>query len=254
MNDFFHCSSVSKTFPTVSGPQRVLPGISLALGQGEILALLGASGCGKTTLLNILAGFLPPDAGEVSLEGRLCAEPGPDRAVVFQVPALFPWLSALENTEAGLKAAGMGRRERRALASDMLDLVGLAGHEDKLPGELSGGMRQRVALARVLALSPKVLLMDEPFAALDAITRERMQALLADLHQRLDMSILFVTHDVEEAVLLADAVCVMATGRGIVGRYGIARPRPRFRGDPELLPYQNMLRERLRGEPEAASN
>ena len=177
MTPFFACSGIWKSFRKGGGSRLVLPGVSVAVPRGGVLALIGASGCGKTTLLNILAGFDVPDAGTVTLEGRPCGGPGPDRAVVFQEPALFPWLTALENVEIGLEAAGVPPDARRARALDMLALTGLSGREGQIPAELSGGQKQRVALARVLALSPPVLLMDEPFAALDAITREQMQPL-----------------------------------------------------------------------------
>ena len=213
-----------------AGDRLVLPGLDLTLRRGQILALLGPSGCGKSTLLNILAGFVAADAGEVLLEGRACHGPGPDRAVVFQEDALFPWLTALENVTLGLRAAGLSRPMQREQARRMVSLVGLNGFEGHLPGALSGGMRQRLALARVLALSPKVLLMDEPFAALDAITRGQMHELLLDLHAALGMSLFMVTHDVAEAVGLADVVHVMGrAGQGLLRSFPMAIPRPRSR-------------------------
>jgi len=214
MTPFFACSGIWKSFRKGGGARLVLPGVSVAVPRGGVLALIGASGCGKTTLLNILAGFDVPDAGTVTLEGRPCGGPGPDRAVVFQEPALFPWLTALENVEIGLEAAGVPPDARRARALDMLALTGLSGREGQIPAELSGGQKQRVALARVLALSPPVLLMDEPFAALDAITREQMQSLLMALHARIGMGIVLVTQDVKEALLLRDEFCVMALRAG----------------------------------------
>lgn len=225
MTPFFACSGIWKSFRKDGEPRLVLPDVSVAIPRGGVLALIGASGCGKTTLLNILAGFDAPDAGTVTLEGRPCGGPGPDRAVVFQEPALFPWLTALENVEIGLEAAGVPSAARRARALDMLALTGLSGRENQIPAELSGGQKQRVSLARVLALSPPVLLMDEPFAALDSITRGQMQSLLMSLHKRIGMGIILVTHDVEEALLLADEVCVMAPGRGIVATRRVEAPR-----------------------------
>lgn len=235
MRPFFGCSGIRKTFGAGAEARLVLPGVSLALRRGGIAALVGASGCGKTTLLHILAGFDAPDAGSVELEGRPCRGPGPDRAVVFQEAALFPWLTALENVAFGLKAAGVPEGERRRRAREMLSLVGLSDQASHLPAELSGGQKQRVSLARVLALRPPVLLMDEPFAALDAITREQMQGLLIALHARLNMGIVLVTHDMEEALLLADDVFIMAPGRGIVASRALPFPRPRDPLDMDLL-------------------
>lgn len=215
-----------------AGGGLVLPGVTLILGQGDILALLGPSGCGKSTLLGILAGFLAADAGEVLLDGRPCGGPGPDRAVVFQEDALFPWLTALENVTLGLGAAGLPKVARREWAWAMLARVGLSGFEGHRPGALSGGMRQRVALARALALSPRVLLMDEPFAALDAITRGQMHELLIELHETMDMAVLLVTHDAAEAVRLADVVQVMGrAGQGLAASLAVAAPRAPLRKD-----------------------
>lgn len=250
MTPLLVCEDVTKSFGDDSGRRVVLPGVSLTLQRGEVAALLGASGCGKTTLLNVLAGFLVPDAGVVRLEGCVCMAPGPDRAVVFQEDALFPWLTALENVELGLEAAGVAAAPRRRQALAMLARVGLEGRGDLFPGQLSGGMRQRVALARVLALSPRVLLMDEPFAALDAITRAQMQALLVELHAPTDMGVLLVTHDVTEACLLADVVYVMAPGRGIVFRLEIPFPRPREQDAPSVAALRIRLRDMLRASME----
>lgn len=175
--------------------------------------------------------------------------PGPDRAVVFQEPALFPWLTALENVEIGLEAAGIPSAARRARALDMLTLTGLSGRENQIPAELSGGQKQRVSLARVLALSPPVLLMDEPFAALDAITREQMQLLLVTLHARIGMGIILVTHDVEEALLLGDEVCVMAPGQGIVASRRVEVPRTGDVTDRKLLrELKTILRQSMAGQ------
>ena len=246
---FFACSGIWKSFRKGGESRLVLPGVSVAIPRGGVLALIGASGCGKTTLLNILAGFDAPDAGTVTLEGRPCGGPGPDRAVVFQEPALFPWLTALENVEIGLEAAGIPSAARRARALDMLTLTGLSGRENQIPAELSGGQKQRVSLARVLALSPPVLLMDEPFAALDAITREQMQLLLVTLHARIGMGIILVTHDVEEALLLGDEVCVMAPGQGIVASRRVEVPRTGDVTDRKLLrELKTILRQSMAGQ------
>lgn len=240
---------IVKAFAVHGRRRTILPGVSLGLGQGGILALLGPSGCGKSTLLDILAGFAAPDAGQVLLDGKPARAPGPQRAVAFQEDALFPWLTVLENVTLGLRAAGMGRAASREPAQAMLARVGLAGFERHLPGTLSGGMRQRLALARVLVLEPRVLLMDEPFAALDAITRERMRDLLVSLHQSMPMSILLVTHDVAEAVQLADDIVVLGpAGQGVAGRFAVARPRPRSETDRACLPVRQEVRELLRRE------
>lgn len=224
----------------------VLPGLSLTLNQGEILALLGPSGCGKSTLLNILAGFVAPDQGYVELDGQRPKGPGPDRAVVFQDDALFPWLTALENITLGLRALGIPKVARRKAAAEMLGLVGLVGYENHLPRELSGGMRQRLALARVLALNPKVLLMDEPFAALDAITREQMQDFFLELHQALGITVLLVTHDLYEAWKLADAILVMSRNpKEPLKRFNLASSRPRDMESLEFPTLKSQIKEAL---------
>ncbi len=235
---YLQVSNIWKGFKSGTDRLEVLRGVSFAVQRGEILALLGASGCGKTTLLNILAGFLAPDTGTIRIKGRSTSGPGPDKAVIFQEDALFPWLNVLENVELGLKINQTPWRRRRDITARMLALVGLTGREKLLPGELSGGMRQRVALARVLALEPKLLLMDEPFAALDALTREEMQNLLLDLHADFSPAMVFVTHDVVEAVKLADRVLVMGR-QTIHAQLSVDAPRPR---EPESGPFLEHLR------------
>uniref|UniRef100_I2Q6V2 ABC-type nitrate/sulfonate/bicarbonate transport system, ATPase component n=1 Tax=Desulfovibrio sp. U5L TaxID=596152 RepID=I2Q6V2_9BACT len=243
----FEAQGIVKTFEARGESRTILPGVSLTLRPGEILALLGPSGCGKTTLLNILAGFSRPDAGRIRLDGKPCRSPGPQRAVVFQEDALFPWLTALENVTIGLRAAGKDKTAGRTEAERMLARVGLGGFERHLPKTLSGGMRQRLALARVLALDPKVLLMDEPFASLDALTRDQMHELLVALHGSTNISILFVTHDVSEAVRLADTIVVMGkAGQGVVRRFPIPLPRPRARTDGVCLAIEEDIRNILR--------
>lgn len=238
MMPILQCENLTKTY----GNRVVLPGVSLELRRGEVAALLGASGCGKSTLLDILAGFTRPDAGEVRLEGRPCTKPGPERGVVFQDAALFPWLSAGDNIVLGVAANGCPREQAVRRAGDWLDRVGLTDCAARPPTKLSGGQRQRVALARALALEPRVLLMDEPFAALDAITGEQMQALFASLQSRLNMAALLVTHDMTEACLLADVVHIMGTGRGLVHSLLIEEPRPRNMTDAAFT--VNLLRLR----------
>ena len=212
------------------GPERpVFNGLQLSVSAGEFVVLVGPSGCGKTTLLNLLSGFARPQRGSVRLNGRAVAPGTPELGYVFQAPNLFAWLSALENTRFGLR---MARRlplaDQLQRAREALEMVGLAGSEDKLPHELSGGMQQRVALARTLVMKPQVLLMDEPFAALDAITRREMNEDLLRLWQELGQSVVFITHDIDEAVFLADRVVVLAKAPGgIHSQLSIDLPRPR---------------------------
>jgi NitT/TauT family transport system ATP-binding protein len=195
-----------------------LRGISLTTMPGEFVVVVGPSGCGKSTLLNVAAGMLKPDTGRVILDGKSVTKPGPDRAMVFQEHGLFPWLSALANVEFGLKMAGIPRSERRDRAAEALKMVHLAHSAGKLIHQLSGGMRQRVAIARALVMDPAVLLMDEPFAALDAQTRTLLHEQLQELWIRTRKTILFVTHSVGEAVRLADRIVVLHAHPGRVRR------------------------------------
>nr|WP_315431663.1 ABC transporter ATP-binding protein [uncultured Albidiferax sp.] len=199
------------------GPEQrfvALDDVSLEVRAGEFLVLVGPSGCGKSTLLDLLAGLTPPTSGRVLLDGKAITGPARDRGVVFQQYALFPWLTALDNMAFGLEIAGVGLRERRAKAASYLDLVGLSAFANRYPHELSGGMKQRVAIARSLAYEPQVLLMDEPFAALDAQTRETLQEELVDIWQRTGKTIVFITHGIDEAVVLGQRVAVMTSRPG----------------------------------------
>jgi len=200
--------------------------VSLEVRQGEFVSIVGPSGCGKTTLLNMIAGFVAPSAGHITLDGRAVSGPGPDRGVVFQAFALFPWKTVLANVAFGLKMRGIPRGERERIACEYVALVGLAGHEARYPNELSGGMQQRVGVARALANSPELLLMDEPFASVDAQTRMTLQEELTRIWQDRRPTILFVTHDVEEAVFLADRVVVLSKGR-VRAELPVTLPRPR---------------------------
>jgi len=200
---------LSKVFTGNSEPTPVLSGLSFQAWPGEFICIIGQSGCGKSTLLKLLAGFIPPTAGRILFKGNDITGPGPERCVVFQEDALFPWLTVAENIGFGLKGRALSAAEKQARVNRFLDLVGLTEFKDYLPREISGGMKQRVALARVLVLSPEVLLMDEPFAALDAQAREQMQNLLLSLWEQLKQTIVFVTHDVREAVTLSDRIMVM---------------------------------------------
>ncbi len=215
----------------------VLARFDLVITRGEFFCLLGPSGCGKTTVLNLMAGFLTPGGGTLTLDGRPITGPGVDRAVVFQGDdSLFPWLRSIDNVAFGPRMAGMPKTRRYEIAREFLRLVNLEGQGDKYPGELSGGMKQRVQIARVLANEPKMLLMDEPFGAVDAQTRTRLQEELVDIWGKTKKTILFITHDIAEAVLLADRIGVMTAGPGAhVGAIiPIELPRPRRRGSAEF--------------------
>jgi NitT/TauT family transport system ATP-binding protein len=221
---------LGKTYldPYAGAEVRAIDEVSLEVQEGEFVAIVGPSGCGKTTLLNMIAGFVPPSRGEVRLDGRSVKGPGADRGVVFQSFALFPWKTVLENVAFGPKIRGVPRADRERIAREYLALVGLAGAEDRYPAELSGGMQQRVGVARALANSPEVLLMDEPFASVDAQTRMTLQEELTRIWQERRPTILFVTHDVEEAVFLANRVVVLSRPPSrVVAEVDVPLPRPR---------------------------
>jgi NitT/TauT family transport system ATP-binding protein len=202
--------------------------VSLTVQEGEFVSLVGPSGCGKTTLLNMIAGFIAPSRGEILLDGRSVKGPGPDRGVVFQAFALFPWKTVLDNVAFGPKMRGVPRAERERIAREYVALVGLTGTEGRYPAELSGGMQQRVGVARALANRPDVLLMDEPFASVDAQTRMTLQEELTRIWQDRRPTIVFVTHDVEEAVFLANRVVVLSRAPGrVVAELPVELPRPR---------------------------
>ncbi|MFE6847019.1 ABC transporter ATP-binding protein [Streptomyces sp. NPDC057686] len=213
------------------GPAPVLERTDLELPAGSFTALLGPSGCGKSTVLNLVAGFVRPTEGRVTAGSAPVDGPGPERGVVFQHYALFPWRTARGNVEFALKRLGLPRPERRRRALAALAEVGLADGAEKYPAQLSGGMQQRVALARALAAEPEVLLMDEPFGALDALTRTRMQSLLRELWQRRGTTVLFVTHDIDEALALAERVVVLG---GTPGRVLADHTVPAGPPDPDL--------------------
>jgi NitT/TauT family transport system ATP-binding protein len=200
--------------PPSGRPVLALEDVSLSVGTREFVALLGPSGCGKSTLLYLIGGFLPTEKGKILIEGKPVGAPGPDRGIVFQHFALFPWKTVRDNILYGLERQSMPKAERLERAQHFIDLVGLTGFEDSYPSQLSGGMKQRTALARTLAFDPSILLMDEPFGALDAQTRHLMQAELLGIWQRTPKTVIFVTHDVQEAVYLADRVAVMSARPG----------------------------------------
>lgn len=206
--------TVSKVCKRFERGPLILKDVSLTVLRGSFLCILGSSGSGKSTLLDLIAAFEHPTEGTISYDGRVITQPGPDRVVIFQdiSNALFPWLTVIENVEFGLKASSISRAQRREKATKALALVGLATDLDKFPSELSGGMKQRAQIARGLVLNPQILLMDEPFAALDAITRRRMQFELKQLWQRTGKTVIFVTHDIDEALILATDITVLSPG------------------------------------------
>ena len=207
-------SKVYKQFETRRGPLVALKDINMHVETGEFICAVGASGSGKSTLLRLVAGLDSPTAGEITVDGATVVGPGADRGMVFQRYTLYPWKTVLKNVEFGLKLQGVPPSKRRSIASEYLDVVGLSRFAQALPKELSGGMKQRVAIARALACQPKILLMDEPFGALDVQTKETMQLFLLDLWRRTGASILMITHDVEEAVFLSQRIYVMTARPG----------------------------------------
>jgi NitT/TauT family transport system ATP-binding protein len=247
--------ALRKKFVDIARQEEIvaLDGIDLDVGDDEFLTILGPSGGGKTTLLNIVACFESATSGEVRLDGEPLRRPGPDRGVVFQEYALFPWLTAQQNIEFGLRERGMPRSERRERVRRQIASVGLSGFERRYPQELSGGMRQRVALARVLINNPKILLMDEPFAALDAQTRSMMQQELLGAWSAERRTAIFVTHNIEEAVLLGDRVVVMTARPGrIKDIVTIDLPRPRDVTSAEFNDIRRRVTALLEDEVQAA--
>ncbi len=232
-------SHVTHRFPAEEAERDLaLQDVNLTIAPNEFVAVVGRSGCGKTTLLNLIAGLLRPTAGEVRVDGRLVEGPGPDRGMVFQNSALFPWLTAIENVEFGPRNLGMPPERRRALARELIDLVRLRGFENRYPRELSGGMKQRVAIARALATDPEILLMDEPFGALDELTRAEMQEELLRIWEARRKTVVFVTHSIMEAIYLSDRVIVLSPHPGRVRKeVPIALPRPRQRSSSAFMAY-----------------
>jgi NitT/TauT family transport system ATP-binding protein len=215
-------------YETANGSVDAVSGVSLTVEPGEFVSIIGPSGCGKSTLLNALAGFLKPTSGTVSVDGRPVEGPGADRGMIFQQYSLFPWMTVLQNVEFGLKMKGIHRSERSRQARTLLGLAGLSQFENHYPDGLSGGMKQRVGIVRALATGPRILLLDEPFGALDAQTRLIMQQILTNMWQRLKISVLFVTHDIDEAVFLSDRIYVMTARPGAIkAEVAVPLPRPR---------------------------
>ena len=234
---------VSLFYDTPAGRVHAVDTVSFDIATAEFVCIVGPSGCGKSTLLNIIAGFIPPTGGDIRIGGKQVTGHGQDRGVVFQDFAqLFPWRTALGNVAFGLEMKGLGKDEREAIALRQLGLVKLEKFARSYPHHLSGGMQQRVAIARALAYNPAVLLMDEPFAALDALTRDNMQRLLADVWRETGKTVIYVTHNVAEAVYLADRVVVMTPHPGrLKSEISIALPRPRDPLSVEFLGYQKRL-------------
>jgi NitT/TauT family transport system ATP-binding protein len=242
-------TEVSKVFYSQSGPVRALTDFSVDVEEGEFLCIVGPSGCGKSTLLNIIAGLETPDSGTVLVNSRPVTGPGSDRMVIFQEAALFPWLNVIQNVAFGLKMKGMNKKERRVLAADLLEMVKLSDFSRSWVHELSGGMKQRVALAAALAHDPGILLMDEPFAALDAQMRDQLHVELEMLWQKTGKTILFVTHNVREAVRLGTRVLLMTSRNGrIRSEYPIDLPRHRQLEDLDLVRIASVIRDDLRRE------
>ncbi len=266
MNSYLNIDNVSITFPTKKGPFQALAGVDLRIERGEFVSLIGHSGCGKSTVLNIVAGLLQATEGGVLLEDREVSAPGPDRAVVFQNHSLLPWLSVYDNVRLAVDkvfGASRSKAERHEWTVENLKLVHMDHALDKRPNEISGGMKQRVGIARALAMEPKVLLMDEPFGALDALTRAHMQDSLMEIHARLGNTVIMITHDVDEAVLLSDRIVMMTNGpSATVGEVlNVELPRPRERlvlaDDPAYNHYRaevlRFLYERQRRPGEQAA-
>jgi NitT/TauT family transport system ATP-binding protein len=228
-----------------SSPFMAVAGVDLEVREGEFLAIVGPSGCGKTTFLNAVDGLLPISSGSLTLNGAAIRRPGRDRAMVFQQPSLLPWRTVLGNVAYGLELAGTPGKRARSHAREQIDLVGLRGFEDSFPLELSGGMQQRVNLARALATDPEMLLLDEPLAALDAQTREHMQRELLKIWARTGKTALFITHDIKEAIYLADRVVVFSRRPGSVKLcvdVGLDRPRDlRVKRDPRFVEYEDRV-------------
>ncbi|MFQ4136013.1 ABC transporter ATP-binding protein [Nodosilinea sp. PGN35] len=244
---FLIIDNLSKVYPTPTGDFVVLDGIDLAVNEGEFVCVIGHSGCGKSTLLDMVAGFRQPTEGEVRLQSQAIQAPGPDRMVVFQNYSLLPWLTAYENIYLGVNSVFPNKPEaaKKHIVMEHLEMVGLADVANKKPSALSGGMKQRVCIARALALRPKVLILDEPFGALDPITREELQEELLTIWRDHQITVLMITHDIDEALFLSDRVVMMTNGPaakiGEIMQVPFARPRDRARimEDPRFYELRN---------------
>lgn len=236
VDDMIKCESICKSFSVPGGWKEVIRDISLRARENEFLALFGPGQCGKTTLINLISGLEPVSSGQVTVNGKVVREPNPERGVVFQSTAIFPWLTTMGNVEYGPRMAGMRKAERRKKAQHYIDLVGLQGFENSFPSQLSGGMKQRVGIARVYCNEPKVMLMDEPFGALDAQTRYLMQEELQRVWETEKRTVVFVTNNIEEAIYLADRIVVLSNCPATIKReYIVDMPRPRNYVSPKFL-------------------
>ncbi len=246
-NPFLVIDNVSKVYPTRQGSFTVLENINLTVYEGEFVCVIGHSGCGKSTLLNMVAGFNKPTTGEIRLQNKLITKPGPDRMVVFQNYSLLPWLTAFDNVMLAVKNVypQNSKAQNREIVKEHLEMVGLTAGANKKPNQLSGGMRQRVSIARALAIRPQVLILDEPFGALDILTREELQEELLKIWQEHQVTVLMITHDIDEAVLLSDRIVMMTNGpKATIGEIlEVPFPRPRDRAliaeDPRYYGLRN---------------
>jgi ABC-type nitrate/sulfonate/bicarbonate transport system ATPase subunit len=243
---FIRIDGARKVFmQRTGGAVSVLDTIDLAIAQNEFVSFIGRSGCGKTTLLNMIAGLEDVSAGRISVAGKVVTGPGQGQGVVFQQHALFPWLTAVDNVAFGFRKSGLAKAERRHRAMDLLTLVGLEAAAGRYPREMSGGMQQRVSIARALALDPQILLMDEPFGALDELTRIELQQALLRIWEARRKTIVFVTHSISEALMLSDRIVLLAPNPGRIKRiFPVDLPRPRVRTQPGFNAlYQNIWNE-----------
>ncbi|YAF97953.1 MAG: nitrate ABC transporter ATP-binding protein [Nodularia sp. CChRGM 3473] len=246
-DNFLIIDGVSKIYPTAEGPYTVIDGVDLKVREGEFVCVIGHSGCGKSTLLNMISGFNTPTDGVVLLQDKPITEPGPDRMMVFQNYCLLPWLSVFDNVYLAIDTVfpKKTKAEKRAIAREHLAMVGLTEAADKKPGQISGGMKQRVAIARALSIRPQVLILDEPFGALDAITKEELQEELLQIWEEHQVTVLMITHDIDEALFLADRLVMMTNGPaaniGEVLNIPFSRPRNRrhIMEDPEYYNLRN---------------
>ncbi|WP_246660905.1 MULTISPECIES: ABC transporter ATP-binding protein [unclassified Tardiphaga] len=253
-SDMVIIKSLSKKYTSQGADMAALIDINLEIQEGEFVCLLGPSGCGKSTLLKIVAGLIPATSGEVAINGQAIDGPGPERAVVFQDYALFPWMSVRDNIEFGLEARRMAAAERRKISDKLLRVVGLADFADRYPHHLSGGMKQRVSIARALAVDPSLLLMDEPFGALDAQTRQTLQDELLRIWREYRKTVIFVTHSIEEAIYLSDRIVVMTARPGRIKEViAISEPRPRDMTGTAMNERQREVRAVLNEEIERAA-